>query len=300
MRHDASFTSQGLRLSAWLYVPDNLAPGRRAPAIAMGHGFSCVKEQGLDRFARRFAEAGFVVLAFDYRFFGQSQGRPRGQLFPLEQIEDYRNAVSWLCAQPQVDPERIAAWGTSFSGGLVLHLAAFDRRIKAVAAQVPSVLTCDHFRAMDPDQDDAYARFLLQDRAARYATGAVNYLNVVAGLGEPCVLSGAECREAFLALGDSAPSWLNAVTVESLEKIQEFDPARFIHRIAPTPLLVIAAEHDSLIPAELVARAFERAGQPKRMLMLPCRHFDVYGLEPWFSLAADAAADWFVRHVSGN
>jgi fermentation-respiration switch protein FrsA (DUF1100 family) len=297
MRHDVTFPSQGLRLSAWLHVPDNLAPGQRAPAIVMAHGLSCVKEQGLDRFAEHFCGAGFVVLVFDYRFLGQSQGEPRGQLFPLEQIEDYRNALTWLCEQPQVDPERIGAWGTSLSGGLVLHLSVFDRRVKAVVAQVPSVLNLEYFRALDPQKDAEYARFLLRDRVARYATGVVNYLKVVSERGEPCVLSGRESYEAFMPLGGEGSTWRNGVTVESLEKIQEFDPAGHIHLIAPTPLLIVAAEHDSLIPADLVAKAFGRAGEPKEMLMLPCRHFDVYGVEPWFSRAAGAARAWFGKHL---
>lgn len=297
MRHDVTFMSQGLRCSAWLYVPGGLAAGRKAPAIVMAHGFSCVKEQGLERFAERFAAAGFVVLLFDYRCFGESEGEPRGQLFPLDQIEDYRNAVTWLAAHPQVDPGRIGAWGTSFSGGLVFHLSVFDRRIRAVVAQVPSVLNCENGPVMDLGRDDPFTRFLLQDRVARYETGAVNYLKVVAPEGEACILSGQESYDAFTALSVNAPTWQNGVTVASMEKIREYDPTRYIHLIAPTPLLIIGAKHDSLIPANLVAEAYERAREPKEMLMLPCRHFDVYGGEPWFSLAADAAVAWFTKHL---
>lgn len=300
MRQDVTFMSQGLRCSAWLYVPDDPAEDRKAPAIVMAHGFSCVKEQCLDRFAERFAGAGFAALLFDYRFFGQSEGEPRGQLFPLEQIEDYRNAITWLSDHPQVDPERIGAWGTSFSGGLVFHLSVFDRRIKAAVVQVPSVLNYENRWAADPGTEDPLAEFLLQDRLARYRTGAVNTLNVVAPEGEPCVLSGQESYEAYMALSDNAPTWLNKVTVESLEKIREYDPTRYIHLIAPTPLLIIGAEHDSLIPGTLVAEAYERAREPKELLMLPCRHFDVYGGEPWFAEAAGAAVRWFGRHLRGN
>ncbi|MDA8124450.1 MAG: alpha/beta hydrolase [Deltaproteobacteria bacterium] len=298
MRYDVTFLSRQLRCAAWLYVPDDLAKGEKAPAIVMAHGFSCVKEQGLDRFADRFAAAGFVVLLFDYRYFGQSEGEPRGQLFPCAQIEDYRNALTWLTGHSQVDPERIGAWGTSFSGGLVLHLSVFDQRVKAVVAQVPSVLNYENCWAGASGKEEPFARFLLQDRIARYRTGAVGTLKVVAPEGEPSVLSGQESYEALTALGQDAPTWRNGVTVESLEKIREFDPTRYIQFIAPTPLLIVGAEQDSLIPAPLVAEAFERAGEPKELLMLPCRHFDLYGVEPWFSRAADAAVGWFGKHLA--
>ena len=87
------------------------------------------------------------------------------------------------------------------------------------------------------------------------------------------------------------------VTLESLEKIDEFDPTRYIHLIAPKPLLIIAAEHDSLIPTSLVAEAYERAREPKDMVTLPCLHYEVYNTEQWFSKAVGAAVDWFKKHL---
>lgn len=297
MRQNIIFKSQGLRCSGWLYMPDNLSEGQEAPAIVMAHGFSAVKEQFLESYAERFVDAGFVTMVFDYRYFGESEGEPRGQLFPLEQVEDYRNAITWLSDQPKIDPERIGVWGTSFSGGLVFHLSVFDRRIKALVAQVPSVFNYENYRAMDPEGSDQLAEFLLQDRIGRYKTGEVNYLKVVAPEGEPCVLPGKESYEAFMTSKENAPTWLNGVTLESLEKIDEFDPTRYIHLIAPKPLLIIAAEHDSLIPTSLVAEAYERAREPKDMVTLPCLHYEVYNTEQWFSKAVGAAVDWFKKHL---
>ena len=297
MRHDVTFMSQGLSCKAWLYAADGPDDGLKAAAIIMAHGFSCVKEQYLDRFAERFVAAGFVVLVFDFRCFGQSEGEPRGQLFPLDQIEDYRNAITWLSGHPRVDPERIGVWGTSFSGGLVIHLSVFDRRIKATVAQVPSVLNYEHFRVMESETDDPFAGFLLQDRINRYQTGEVNYLKVVAPEGEDCVLAGRESYDAYMTLSKNTPTWFNGVTVESMEKIREYDPTRYIHLITPTPLLIIGAEHDSLIPATLLDEAFERAREPKEMIMLPCRHFDVYTTEEWFSAAINGAVVWYKKHL---
>ena len=106
------------------------------PAVAMAHGLGAVKEMYLEPFARRFAEAGIAALVFDYRSFGASGGEPRQRLFPRDQIEDYRSALTWLSLQPEIDADRLGVWGSSFSGGHVLHVAAYDPRVKAVVSQV--------------------------------------------------------------------------------------------------------------------------------------------------------------------
>jgi hypothetical protein len=140
----------------------------------------------------------------------------------------------------------------------------------------------------------------MPDNLLRYKTGEINYLKVVAPEGEPCVLHGEESHEAFMSSKENAPTWLNGVTLESLEKIDEFDPTRYIHLIAPNPLLIIAAENDSLIPADLIVEAYERAREPKNMVMLPCLHYEVCNTEPWFSKASGAAVDWFKKHLLGK
>ena len=297
MRKNITFTSKHLRCGGWLYKPDNLAMGQKAPAIVMAHGFSAVKEMYLDRFAERFVAAGFVTLVFDYRYFGESEGDPRGQLFPHDQHEDYRNAITWLSDQPEVDPERVGAWGTSLSGGHVIHLASVDRRIKAVVAQVPGVMNGESRRAVDLRKFEQVGRFLLRDRIARYKTGAVNYMKVVGPQGEPCALTPPDAYEWFMEAAKIAPNWFNGVTLESLDLTPQYDPARDIQFVAPTPLLMIVAEHDSLIPMAVSIQSYERARDPKKLILLPCGHFDVYGTEPWFSKTVDAEVEWFEKYL---
>ena len=96
MRQHVTFPSEGLNCAGWLYVPDDQKDGENRPAIVMAHGFSALKEMHLDNFAQKFEEAGFVVLAFDYRYFGDSEGEPRGHLIPAEQHQDYKNAITWI------------------------------------------------------------------------------------------------------------------------------------------------------------------------------------------------------------
>lgn len=296
MRKDVSFDSKGLKCRGWLYLPGDTEADEKLPTIVMAHGFSGVKEQVLPEFAERFVDAGLATLVFDYRYFGDSEGEPRCQLFPLEMVEDYRSAITWVCEQPHVDPNRIGVWGTSFSGGLVAYVGTFDRRVRAIVAQVPSLINAESRRAMDPDKWDSVGEFLLQERIARYKTGTVNYMKVVAPEGEPCILPGKETYDAFMELKDLAPNWRNQITLESLEKIREFDPVSLIHLLAPTALLIIAAEKDSFIPLESVKAAYERAADPKELIVLPIKHFDIYQ-DPWLSRVANNAVAWFRKYL---
>src|SRR5215469_634375 len=135
MRHDIEFNAEGVILRGWLYVPEIL-PGA-TPAIVMAHGFSAVKEMYLDRYAEVFSAAGLAALVFDNRNFGASDGMPRQEIDPWQQVRDYRHAITWLRRQPQIDPHRIGVWGSSYSGGHVLVVGAIDRRVKCVVSQVP-------------------------------------------------------------------------------------------------------------------------------------------------------------------
>src|ERR1035441_8186503 len=105
----------------------------------MAHGWTGVREQRLDAYAERFAAAGLAALVFDYRHFGASGGEPRQLLDIGRQLADWRAAIAYVRGLEGIDPERIALWGSSFSGGHVIELAARDHRIAAVVAQMPFV-----------------------------------------------------------------------------------------------------------------------------------------------------------------
>jgi fermentation-respiration switch protein FrsA (DUF1100 family) len=293
-RKDVSFPSQGLRLSAWYYVPKNLRPDEKRPAIVMAHGFSAPKEALLQNFADRFAAAGFVVLVFDYRYLGASEGQPRNQIFPTEQMEDYRTAITWVCMQKEINPDRIGVWGTSYSGAHVLHLAAFDRRIKAAVSQVPLVDGLANAQRLNrADNLPNVFAFLAADRAQRYTSGKVNYLPVVAPEGQPSALPTPESYEFFTkVVATSAPLWENRATLESMEKFLEYNPAADIQRISPTPLLMVVAEDDRLTPTDLAIEAFQRAREPKKLVIFKGGHFGAYQ-EPGLNTTAPAATEWF-------
>src|SRR2546427_4209396 len=138
------FKSGGINCAADLYLPPDFNPSRSHPGLVLGHGTAQTKKSLVNQ-GEYFSRAGYVVLAIDYRSFGDSEGEPRGQLFPLNQVEDFRNGVSFLQRVPGVDPKRIGIWGTSYSGGVGMYAAPVDQRIKAVVEQGAGV---GHYRWM--------------------------------------------------------------------------------------------------------------------------------------------------------
>jgi fermentation-respiration switch protein FrsA (DUF1100 family) len=134
-RRDVIFEVKGTPLSAWLYLPEDLSAS--VPCIVMAHGLGGTKDAGLESYAVRFQEAGFAVLAFDYRHLGKSGGEPRQLIWIPFQLEDTLAAIDYVHGLQEIDPARIALWGTSLSAGHAIVAAAKDSKIACVCAQCP-------------------------------------------------------------------------------------------------------------------------------------------------------------------
>jgi uncharacterized protein len=159
---------------------------------------------------------------------------------------------------------------------------------------VPAIGSPVSRHARSPDRWERDGQTMIDDRIMRYRTGAVSYVKVVAPPGEPCIIPGKSAYDFFTGSQASAPGWRNGLTRESLEKMREFDNVTSISLISPTPLAVIAAEADELIPMETLRNVYDRAGEPKEFHTLPITHFEIYR-EPWLSEAASLATDFFSR-----
>jgi fermentation-respiration switch protein FrsA (DUF1100 family) len=296
MRTDVEFDAEGVTLRGWHYVPDG-ASGP-APTIVMAHGFSAVKEMYLDSFAEAFAAAGLGALVFDNRNFGASDGEPRQEIDPWQQVRDYRHAISYALTLPEVDGERIGIWGSSYSGGHVLVVGAIDRRVRCVSCQVP--LVSGHRNAHRIVRSDFIApvgAMFDADRTSRFAGGEPAMIPVVdPDPMAPSALPTADSYTWFTETGSSrAPSWRNEVTLRSVEMFWEYEPGAYIQWVSPTPLQIVVAAKDHLTVSDLAIEAFEQAREPKRLVVLSGGHFDAYTTD--FDAASGAAAEWFTQHL---
>lgn len=294
-RIDIAFPAEDdITLRGWLYVPDGSSP---YPAITMAHGYAGVKEFGLERFAEVFAENGFVVLLHDHRGFGASEGTPRFDVDPWQQIADWRRAISFLESRPEVDARRIGLWGTSYAGGHAIVLGATDRRLRCVVAQVPTISGYEQgLRRVPPeavaDLEEAFA----EDERAQLRGGPPRYQAVVSD--DPTVPAAYRSRDAIdFYLQPSPPgAWENQVTVRSTRAARMYEPGVWISRVSPTPLLLVVGGNDTITMTDLALAAYERALEPKQLALLPGGHFDPY--LSGFSESSTAALDWFRRHLA--
>jgi uncharacterized protein len=293
-RMDVEFPVEGdVTLRGWLFLPDGAGPH---PAISMAHGFAGVKEHGLDRFARLFADAGFVVLVHDHRGFGASDGSPRFDVDPWVQINDWRRAISFLEDHPAVDSDRIGVWGTSYAGGHAIVLGATDRRLRAVVAQVPTISGYQQsLRRVPPDQVPALEAAFIDDERRRYRGEPPATQAVVSA--DPEVPAAYRSPDAVAFYNQPVPEgvWENTVTLRSTRAARMYEPGQWISRVSPTPLLLIVGLHDSITIADLALAAYERALQPKKLVTIDGGHFDPYLGR--FAQASSAACDWFTEHL---
>jgi len=298
MRRDIEIQAEGALLRGWLYTPDK-ARGA-APVVVMAHGFSAVKEMHLDDYAEVFCAAGLAVVVFDHRNFGASSGEPRQEIDPWRQVRDYRDAITWASTQQGIDKERIGVWGSSYSGGHVLVLGAIDRRVKCVVSQVPLASGSRNLkRLVRADFAAALRAQCDADREARFRGEAPAMIPVVSeDPMAPSALPTPDSWQWFTETGKRrAPAWRNEVTLRTVEMLGEYEPVSYVERISPTPLLMLIADGDHLAIAEEAFIAYQRALEPKHLVVLKGGHFDAYVND--FEKSSGAARDFFVAHLMG-
>lgn len=297
-RLDVEIAAEGaVELGGWLYLPGGPGPH---PAITMAHGYALVKEHALEPVARAFADGGFVVLLHDHRGFGSSGGEPRQDVDPWRQIADWRRAISFLESRPEVDPQRIGLWGTSYAGGHAIVLGATDRRLRCVVAQVPTISGFQQgLRRVPPDATAALERAFDEDERAQ-ARGEPPRYQALVGT-DPAVPASYRAQEAvdfFLQTLPEGTVWENRVTIRSTRAARMYEPGIWIDRVSPTPLLMIVGRNDTVTVADLALGAYERALEPKRLELIPGGHFDPYVSA--FAKSSAAALDWFRLHLGDD
>ncbi|WP_395111179.1 alpha/beta hydrolase [Actinomadura sp. SCN-SB] len=301
-REDIEFTSEGSLVRGWLYRPDD-ATGD-VPAVVLAGGWCYVRELVMPYYAEAFASLGMAALIFDYRNLGSSEGEPRQHLDPWAQIRDYQNALSFLERADGIDPDRLGAWGISYSGGHVLILAATDPRVKAIVSQIPVV---DGYRNMRRVHGTlGYRRLweaVLEDRRLRYENPHNRLYLPHASATPEEELSAWPFPETFTTFAQlqatEAPLYQNSSTMESVDLLLNYDVNPFVTRIYDTPTLMIVAEGDDLTLWDLEIESYNRIPtEKKKLVVLPhTSHMTLYSDRAKLAVAAEEASRWFADHL---
>ena len=271
-RVDVRIPSHGEELAAYLYRPsDGDDP---VPCVVMAHGFSATRDDGLPDYAEAFADAGFAVLLFDYRHFGASTGLPRQLLDIGRQQDDYRAAVQWARHADGIDPDRIALWGSSFSGGHVLTVAAADPRIAAVIAQAPYTDSLPILRRMSVRNLVPAAVAALRDSAGA-VLGREPVLMPAAGPpGSFAALTEPDALTGFQAIIGPESLWRNEVAARLMLTLPFFRPVRSAARLT-MPVLLCVCDADTTTPPSSTITVGRRAPRAE-LRHYPYGHFAIY------------------------
>ncbi|GAB2861155.1 alpha/beta hydrolase [Nocardioides pacificus] len=297
---EQTFHSEGTACAARVYSP-SAHPSAAAdprPVIVMGHGFGGVRALRLYAYAERYVASGYLVVVFDYRGFGESEGSPRQVLDVAMQLQDWRSALDFARALPGADPERLIAWGTSFGGGHVITLAGRSERLAAIIAQVPHVSGPAAVRATGPVAALRLLRPAVLDQVAAWRGRSPVYVEAVGEPGATAVMTTPDAApglarqiEASGLVEDDYPAYVAArVTL----KVGLYSPARHAGRVT-CPALVQIAAHDTVTPRPVAERAAAKMPQ-STVHVYDCGHFDPY-VEPHFEHVVSDQLDFLRAQV---
>ena len=293
-RENIEFDSGGERCAAWLYRPDGEVP---APCVILAHGFGGTREARLWAFAERFAAAGIAAIVFDYRHFGDSGGEPRQLISIGRQLDDWRAAVTHARSLPGIDPSRIALWGTSFSGGHAVRLAAGDPAIAAVVSQAPFTHGLSALGAAGPKEALRMGAAGLLDGIAAVMGGEPLRIPVVAPPGRGGAMSQPGAYDGYLSLfDDSDAEFRNEFCGRAALALGGYAPALSAGKVR-CPLLVCIVGGDTVTPASPAAAMAKRAPRGECIdYGSEWNHFDIYTGDLFERAVADQTR-FLVEHL---
>jgi uncharacterized protein len=302
MKTNVTFDSAGLKIAGHLYTPDDGATGPR-PAIVIGHPGSGVKEQAAGLYARRLAEQGFVTLAFDAAYQGESEGEPRGLEDPAHRVEDLKAAVSFLTACEEVNTSQIGALGICASGGYALAATAADHRIKAIATVSAVDITRQFRHGADGTQDPAVFQGML-DAAAEARTAeargeGVQTFPLFPGTAEEARALGQHVFEGFeyyCTARAQHPRSAKSLTWSSIDHMAFFDAFRFLSLIRRPLLMSVGRE---AVTSWMSVAAFQNAQGPKELHWIDgASHTDLYDKEQYVAPAIAKLAEFYTANLA--
>lgn len=285
-----SFFSEGARLSALWRTPEGGSTPRRA--IVQGPGWLGLKDAKLYvRYHEALTAAGFGVLVFDYRGFGDSEG-DQGVLSPAGQLADLVNAVTYLTTREDVQSDAIGVFGTGGTGGgNAVLLAAVDDRVRAAVSQVPVADGRDWLHRMRPEHEWlTYLGALDEDRRKRVLTGRGRLVHPREGIMIPTPE-----RKTTTVKADVDGRIPSAVTLQSAEEILAYRPLDAASTLTK-PLMVIGVEDDATTPTDHAVQLYDAARGPKCLILQ--RHTTHYAAyDRYWTEVTPRLVGWLDKYV---
>ncbi|WNP36667.1 alpha/beta hydrolase [Enterobacter kobei] len=269
-----------------LFIPKGMEQNVKNPAIVIGHPMGAVKEQSSNLYAQKLAEQGFVTLAIDLSFWGESDGKPGHLISPEIYSDDFSAAVDYLSTQPYVDPENIGVLGICGSGSFVISAAKIDPRMKAIATvsmyDMGSAFRNGLHHSVTPEQRKAFIKSAIAQRFVEFKGGETAYIpGTVNKLDDSTPAIQREFfdfyrtqRGGYTPQGEKEEQTTKPM-LSSIGKFMNFYPFNDIETISPRPMLFITG--DKAHSKEFSEDAYKRAGQPKELYIVPgAGHVDLY------------------------
>jgi uncharacterized protein len=288
-----NFYSEGIKLAGVLYLPDS-DQGKPFPGIVQGPGFLGLKDaKHYIMMFEKLCEAGYACLCFDYRGWGDSEGKERGWVMPKWQVEDIRNAITYMQTRSEIDPNRIATYGSGGTGGgNAVYVAAIDERVRCAVSYLGVSNGRDWLHCMRREYEWVdYLKRLEEDRKRRVLTGAGD---IVSARDE--IMVATPERKATTIKKEVESKIPDAMPLQCAEAILEYSPEDVVHKISPRGVLFIAVEKDAVTPEEQSFRLYEKAREPKKLVLYrQTTHYGIYN--DYFDDVAANVVDWYNRHL---
>lgn len=286
------YSGVGLRLAGILDVPDNPEVIKRNPAIVLCHAGTGTKETFLPEISQRLVKKGYAVLRFDYRGFGESEGH-QCRLIPWEQVDDIRNAITFIQQQDEVDRERIGLWGASSGGANASYTAGVDTRVKcmvSISGMGDMGRWLKNIRRYWEWKE--FLQRLEEDRANRVLTG-VSQKVVTSEIVLPVSSSGMDT----LPVPINPAAQKNELTLESAEAMIQFRPEAVVGGISPRAAMWIYTPEDTVVPIEESQSMYHKAHEPKKLIAIEgFKHYELYhGVG--FDLVMKNTLEWFNAYL---
>lgn len=292
-RTEVRFASGDADCGAWLYLPEGPGPH---PAVVMGHGLGAVKEMRLDVYAERFTAAGYACLVFDYRHFGASGGEPRQLLSVSRQLADWRAAIGHVRSRPEVDPSRVAVWGSSFGGGHAIATAA-EVPVAAAVAQCPFTDGIASTLAIPPRTAVKVVARAVRDVVGRLLRRPPVLVGLAGDPGATALMTAPDVVPGYLGLVPEGMVFRNEVAARVAFDILRYRPGARAARV-DCPLHVTVCDEDSVAPARTTLRHVRKAPRGE-VLRRPVGHFDIYrGAE--LERVVEAQLEFLRRHLPSD